>query len=374
LAGIYIHIPFCKQACHYCNFHFSTSLRHKSALIKAICTEVELRTDYMGTEEIETIYFGGGTPSLLDADDLSAILEALGGNYSWTQAAEITLEANPDDLTLQKLIMYKSLGINRLSIGVQSFFDEDLHYMNRAHNATEALSSIKQAQQIGIDDISIDLIYGSPTTSMKHWKQNIDIALSLDIPHISSYCLTVESKTPLQKMIKSGLSAIPSAEIGAMQFDALVAGLTSAGYDHYEISNFAKPGRYARHNTNYWRGKAYLGLGPSAHSYDGSSRAWNIANNNIYIRDISEGKSVLTIEHLSDEDKYNETLMTGLRTMWGVDLSLIESINPEWVSRFVGEIQSQIDLGYAIKDEQSYKLTAAGKHFADKIAMELFIV
>ncbi len=374
MAGIYIHIPFCKQACHYCNFHFSTSLRYKDALIEAIRQEIEKRKDYLETKQIDTIYFGGGTPSLLSKQDLGKIMDSLSKHFTWANEAEITLEANPDDINPNSLKDFKSLGINRLSIGIQSFFDEDLTYMNRAHTANEAEICVKLAQDIGFENISIDLIYGSPTTTNEHWQQNLDRAIAMNISHISSYCLTVEPNTPLQKMIKKGQSSLPNSDTGAHQFDMLMLSLQRSGYEHYEISNFAKDKNYAVHNTNYWRGKSYLGLGPAAHSYNTLDRASNIANNNIYIKAMNEGLNALTYDNLTPRDRYNETIMTGLRTMWGVNISDIQNIDASYVYQLANDIKRYLDSDEIRLLDNHYIITHRAKHFADRIAMELFII
>src|ERR1022692_1871049 len=284
MAGIYLHIPFCRQACNYCNFHFSTSLLYKNDFVPALLRETVIQKEYLGKEALETVYFGGGTPSLLHVDDLKKIMETLHSTFKIDYQAEITLEANPDDISTEKLKEWKALGINRLSIGIQSFFEEDLVWMNRAHNAQQAINSIKYAQGEGFSNITIDLIYGTPTLSNKHWKKNLEQAVGLDIPHLSCYALTVEPKTPLHKLIGQKKVADINADEQADQFLMLMDFLNAAGYEHYEISNFAKPGKKSRHNSSYWQGKKYLGLGPSAHSYNGIERRWNIANNNLYIQ------------------------------------------------------------------------------------------
>jgi oxygen-independent coproporphyrinogen III oxidase len=374
MSGIYIHIPFCKKACHYCNFHFSTSMRLKEDMIRSICQEVSMRYDYLEVKTLNSIYFGGGTPSLLDERDLNFIFEALSKHFNWSSKAEITLEANPDDLSEEKLgIFYKS-GINRLSIGVQSFFDEDLKWMNRAHNANEALSCIKLAQDFGFENLTIDLIYGSPVTTKSMWEYNINQALLLDIPHISSYCLTVEEKTALHHQVKTGKSATPDQEKANEQFLWLMDTLRSQGFDHYEISNFAKPGRYAIHNTNYWKGAHFLGLGPAAHSYDGFSRSWNIANNKKYIELLRDNILPIETEILSDDARYNEYVMTGLRTIWGVGLKEIASFGMKYQHYFIENIAKDILSGDIMAEGERYYLTQKGKFFADRIAMDLFYV
>jgi oxygen-independent coproporphyrinogen III oxidase len=374
MSGIYIHIPFCKKACHYCNFHFSTNLGKLTEMVAAICKDIDLRHKFLNETKIATVYFGGGTPSLLSKLDLELILSTLRRYYTIDEDAEITMECNPDDLTMEYLFMLKQIGINRLSIGIQSFFEEDLLFMNRAHNAKEASNSILMAKAAGFENITIDLIYGSNTTTMEMWKENIDQALSFEIPHISSYCLTVEEKTVFDKWVKSKKMVRPDEEKSNLQFEYLIEKLTKAGFDHYEISNFGKPGKHAIHNTNYWKGKDYLGLGPSAHSYNGTERNWCISNNNLYISNINTGLAFVENELLSMDDKYNEYIMIGLRTMWGINLidiknkfgisyyeNCISSLNDQWLME-----------NLLIKDEQ-ITLSQSGKYFADKIASMMFI-
>jgi oxygen-independent coproporphyrinogen III oxidase len=374
MSGIYIHIPFCKQACHYCNFHFSTSLRLKDEMIQAICKEIEIRHDYLLEKNLTSIYFGGGTPSLMDNDDIDKIFDTLSKYFHWSHETEITLEANPDDITIDKLKIISAAGINRLSIGIQSFFDEDLSWMHRAHNASEATQCIRLAKNHGYENISIDLIYGSPTTSDDMWEQNIDTALKMDIPHISTYCLTVEEKTALYHQVQKKKSLPPDQERAAYQFDAIRQSLTKSGYDHYEISNFAKPNKIAVHNTNYWRDKAYMGIGPSAHSYDGIHRSWNIANNKKYIDDINQNILPAVSEFLHPHTRYNEYIMTGLRTMWGVETTKIAIIGTHFEEYFLSLIKQEIDSDMVMCQQNNYILTERGKHFADRIAMNLFWV
>jgi oxygen-independent coproporphyrinogen III oxidase len=374
MSGIYIHIPFCKQACHYCNFHFSTTLKSKGDIVSAICKELSIQKNYLNEKSLTSIYFGGGTPSLLTEDELGQIFDAINSVYTWTDQTEITLEANPDDITLEKLNSFKKWGINRLSIGIQSFFNEDLLWMNRAHNAQEAHTCIKMAQDIGFDNITIDLIYGSPTTSSEMWAENIKTALSLDIPHISSYCLTVEEGTALHHHVKKGKKSSPDSDVASRQFTTLIENLTTSGYEHYEISNFAKPGKYAIHNTNYWKGAQYLGIGPSAHSFDGGSRSWNIAHNQKYIQSLNESIIPSEREVLSTATRYNEYIMTGLRTMWGVKLDEINRFGAEFGPYFLDGIHSEIQAGFVVQEGNKYTLTQVGKHFADGIASNLFWV
>ncbi|HKC37039.1 MAG TPA: radical SAM family heme chaperone HemW [Chitinophagaceae bacterium] len=369
MAGIYIHIPFCKQACHYCNFHFATSLRHKNELVAALLKEIELQQNYFGKETVETIYFGGGTPSLLEIEDLRLQIEKIRSIFNVSLDVEITFEANPDDIDEEKLIAWKEIGINRLSIGVQSFFEEDLLWMNRAHNAQQAIDNLQLAIK-QFDNITIDLIYGHPLLTNEKWKQNVEKVIALNIPHISCYALTVEPKTPLSKMIKEKKKEDIQQEKQAEQFLLLMQWLEDAGYEHYEISNFSRPGRRSRHNSSYWQGEKYLGLGPSAHSFDGISRQWNISNNNTYIDSLAENKIPFEKEMLTASQQVNEYIMTSLRTMEGLDLGkLSEAISPELRAASKKFIES----GKLILKGNKLILTKEGKLFADGIAADLFI-
>ena len=374
MSGIYIHIPFCKQACFYCNFHFSTSLRLKNEMTDAICSEIMLRKDYLKNKYLTSIYFGGGSPSLLDEYDLEKIFITMSRHFNWDNQTEITLEANPDDISTEKLHIFKKWGINRLSIGVQSFFDVDLKWMNRAHDADDASKCIQLSQDAGFENITIDLIYGSPTTTAQMWDENIQKTLLLGIPHISSYCLTVEEKTALYHQVKTNKTASPDPELAAEHFNTLMETLSAFGYDHYEISNFGLPGHHAIHNTNYWKGVHYLGIGPSAHSFNGSSRTWNIANNKKYIDHIITEELPQETEILSVSSMYNEYIMTGLRTMWGVNEQKIQTFGTVYFTYFISMIQDDIIKGHVLQNNGDYTLSKEGKHFADRIAMNLFYV
>ncbi|MGV0927804.1 MULTISPECIES: radical SAM family heme chaperone HemW [unclassified Empedobacter] len=374
MAGIYIHIPFCKQKCSYCDFHFSTNLQHKSNLIQAINKELEIRKDEISTP-IETIYFGGGTPSILSEIELESIFETIYKNYSTKNLKEITLEANPDDLNKEKLNFLKSTPINRFSIGVQSFFEEDLKLMNRAHNAQEAETSIKLAQDFGFENITIDLIYGSTTTTNEMWKQNLQKAIELNVPHISSYALTVEEKTILDHQIKKGITKPVDEDRQNEQFQLLVDTLTSNDFIQYEISNFGKEEYFSLHNSNYWKGIHYLGIGPSAHSYNGKTRAWNIANNSKYIQAINENNLPQEIEVLNEVEKFNEMIMIGLRTIYGIDLNRINSeFSQPLVNSFHQELNQLINENLVEKKENKIILKPEAKFFADGIASRLFYI
>ncbi len=319
MAGVYIHIPYCKKACHYCNFHFSTNLKTKSDLVRAINDQITIDT-FVTDRHLETIYFGGGTPSLLSADELYLIMGSILKNFKVHNDAEITLEANPDDVTKENINLWKEIGINRISLGVQSFFDEDLVFMNRAHNSLQSFNAINLLQEADLKNISIDLIYGSPTTSKEIWVQNIQKAIRLGVPHISSYCLTIEPKTVLAYKVKKG-EIIVEDHIANEQFDILINQLVREGFEHYEISNFARPGYHSKHNTSYWQNKHYHGFGPGAHAYNGTHRRWNLANNPLYIQAIKMHLPYFEEEPLTLFDQYNEYIMTRLRTSWGINLA-----------------------------------------------------
>lgn len=368
MAGIYIHIPFCRQACHYCNFHFTTSLRYKNELVAALLKEIELQQEYLAGETVDTIYFGGGTPSLLDITDCRSLIDACKRTFRVAADAELTLEANPDDITTEKLVAWKESGINRLSIGVQSFFEEDLRWMNRAHDAGQAISSLQSAAQL-FDNITIDLIYGTPMLTNEKWKHNVDTAISLGIPHLSCYALTVEPKTPLHKMIEQHRSDDVDPGRQSEQFLLLMDWLEKAGYEHYEISNFAKPGWRSRHNSSYWQGKKYLGIGPSAHSFNGISRQWNMANNNSYIDSIQKGTVPSEIEELTSIQRLNEYIMISLRTMEGLDLQKIDEQNRATLGY---KSNRYIDNELMKLEGDRLVLTKEGKLLADGIAGDLF--
>lgn len=374
MAGIYLHIPFCKKACHYCDFHFSTSAKYKDEMLNALRNEIKLRRQYLGNEKIETIYFGGGTPSVLDSEDIHALIGEITSTFDVYDHAEITLEANPDDLHAQKVKELRQTPVNRFSIGVQSFYEEDLKWMNRAHNATEAESSVKRVQDAGFENITVDLIYGFPLLSNIKWEQNIQKLLELGIPHISSYSMTVEPKTALAMFIAKGKEKAMNENQSSEQFMTLINRLTEAGFEHYEISNFAKPGMYSKHNSNYWEGVNYLGIGPSAHSFNGESRQWNIANNHRYISEIQENKIPAELEFLTPENRINEYIMTSLRTSKGMDLDLIaEKFGTEYSNRIQKELEVFLEKDWLSINDKKVILNLEGKLFADLIASELFI-
>ena len=373
MAGIYIHIPFCKQACHYCDFHFSTSLKKKDELIKSIIKELFLRKNEID-EVIETIYFGGGTPSLLSQTELSSILNAIHEYFQVINRPEVTLEANPDDLSEDILIRLSKSPINRLSIGIQSFFEADLKLMNRAHNASEALDCIETSKRY-FDNISIDLIYGIPGMSRDRWQKNLDLAVSLNIPHISSYALTVEPKTALKKMIEQGKVKPVDEELAQTHYFQLIDTLDKAGFVNYEFSNFGKPNFFSKNNTAYWQGKSYLGVGPSAHSFNGNQRSWNVRNNTKYIKELANNKLPIERETLTIDDRYNEYIMTGLRTIWGINLDKIETdFSKKHRDYLMNQTKTLMDKGLLELNENTLKVTRKGKFLNDGITSDLFLV
>jgi oxygen-independent coproporphyrinogen-3 oxidase len=382
MSGIYIHIPFCKQACHYCDFHFSTSMKKKDEMILALTKEIHLRKEEFKNDVVETIYFGGGTPSVLAIEDLQLLIDAVYANYKVGENPEITVEANPDDLssdlsfrgTRNLFEELKVIGVNRLSIGIQSFFEDDLKMMNRAHNAEEAKKCLEEATKY-FDNISLDLIYGIPGMSNEKWIQNIKIALSFGIPHISSYALTVEPKTALHSFIQKGIIPPPEDEVAQEHFEILVEKLEEAGFIHYELSNFGKENYFSKNNSSYWLGKKYIGIGPSAHSYDGEKRGWNVSNNTLYIKSIQEGKLPIETETLSKTDRYNEYVMTGLRTIWGISLDRIQSeFGPTYLDYLNQQAAKYIEDHLLFLDENILRTTRKGKFLSDGIASDLFLL
>lgn len=374
MAGIYIHIPFCKKACHYCDFHFSTSLQYKQEILEAIGKEIKLQKNYLGQQIINTIYIGGGTPSVLSGSDLSRIIASIQENFNLAPEAEITIEANPDDLNNQKIKEIKQTAINRFSIGVQSFFDDDLKWMNRAHQATEAEAAIKRAQDNGFTNINIDLIYGFPLLSQQKWETNLQKAIDYQVPHISAYALTVEPKTALAAFINTQKQVPINDEQSTKHFLISMDTLCQAGYKHYEISNFSLPGMQSRHNTNYWKGVHYLGIGPSAHSYNGHSRQWNLANNVGYLSALAKHQIPSTIEQLTTENLINEFIMINLRTHWGINLDTIGATFGTHVTQHIlNQAQAPMDKGLVQIKNNTITLSRTGKLYADGIAADLFV-
>ena len=374
MSGIYIHIPFCKQACHYCDFHFSTNLKKKDEMVLALAKEIEMRKSEFQDEIVETIYFGGGTPSILQIADLKFLIDAVYKNYQVVENPEITVEANPDDLTENRIIELSNNKVNRLSIGIQSFFEDDLQLMNRAHNVEEAKKCLEIATHY-FDNISIDLIYGVPEMSNEKWLQNIETALSFGVPHISSYALTVEPKTALHSFIQKGIIPQPDDEVAQEHFQILVDKLSENGFIHYELSNFGKENYFSKNNSSYWLGKKYIGIGPSAHSYDGKNRGWNVSNNSLYIKSIQENKLPIEIETLTKTDRYNEYIMTGLRTIWGVSFERIEQ---EFGKTYLDYLNQQaakfIEDHLLFVDDNILRTTKKGKFLSDGIASDLFLL
>jgi oxygen-independent coproporphyrinogen III oxidase len=372
MSGIYIHIPFCKQACHYCDFHFSTSMKKKDEMVLALAKEILIRKNEFTNETVETIYFGGGTPSVLTNEEINFLISEVYKNYTVSENPEITLEANPDDLSAERIFELSKSPINRLSIGIQSFYEDDLKMMNRAHNSAEAKKCLEEATKY-FDNISLDLIYGIPGMSDEMWKQNIETALSFGIPHISSYALTVEPKTALSKLIQTGKIAEPQDEATSNHFMILVETLQKNGFIHYELSNFGKENYFSKNNSAYWLGKKYIGIGPSAHSYDGERRGWNIANNSLYLKSIQNDELPIETEILTISDRYNEYIMTGLRTIWGVSLERIENeFGLEYLNYLKKQSQKFLDDELLSIENNILKPTPKGKFLTDGIASDLF--
>ncbi len=372
MAGIYIHIPFCKQKCTYCDFHFSTTFQaYRDQMITALAEEIVRRKTYLEDQPIETIYFGGGTPSLLTAIELKFLLETINQHFVVT-TPEITLEANPDDCTDDQLRTWKNVGINRLSIGLQSFKEADLKWMNRAHNAEESKASVQRALEHGFENITVDLMYGLPNLSSEEWRAHIQTVIDWGVPHISSYCLTVEEKTALHHLVKTAKIHVPDEDLQSEQFEILVQMLEANGWRQYEISNFSKIGSESKHNSNYWKGAWYLGIGPSAHSFNGVSRSWNVANNKAYLQKIASNEKTFEEEILSPKDQFNERILTGLRTIYGVSISALKSIHliP---NDFFTKVDTFKSANWLLEDDGILTLTREGRLRADYIASELFL-
>ncbi len=375
MAGIYFHIPFCKQACHYCDFHFSTNFRNVTQLVYAMKVELRLRADYVDSELIETIYFGGGTPSAIPPHLIGELIDEVRQIHEVSKDAEISLEANPDDLTKENLQAWKSYGINRLSIGVQSFVDEHLKFMNRAHNSEEAINGLTWAKEIGITNITMDLIYGIPNMTMEQWHSNLQTFFDLDLPHLSAYGLTIEDQTHLGHLVKTHQVQTEKDSNYNVQFEYLMNATQAQGFDHYEISNFGKPGFYSGHNTAYWLGKKYVGIGPSAHSFNGKERSWNVASNMKYTKLLKEEKLPSEIENLSINDQFNEYVLTRLRTIWGIETRQIKTqFGDKFQNILNSSITPYVRSGHVLFDGVSYTLSTEGKYLADKISSDLFVI
>ena len=380
---IYIHIPYCKQVCYYCDFHFRVAMKDKHVMLAAMRKEIELRKDYLPPlippqrggirGAVETLYFGGGTPSVLSIDELAGLLETVTHYYTFVPGAEITLEANPDDLTDDYVAALLHLGFNRLSIGIQSFFDDDLQWMNRRHCAHEAVRSIETAHKRGFHNINIDLMYGLPTMTSARWEANLKQALSLDVPHLSAYHLTIEPRTVFGKRQAKGDLLTISEDESAAQFGILLDTMEKAGYEHYEISNFARPGFRSRHNTAYWQQRPYIGIGPAAHSFDGQSRQWNVSNNSRYIAALENETAWFEREQLTPVEQYNDYILVSLRTVWGVDTGYIRThFGDAFASEFLRQASVYQKNGYIQERAGIFMLTRKGKMIADRIAADLF--
>ena len=372
MAGIYLHIPFCKQACHYCDFHFSTSVKRKGEMLEALKKEIGWRSEEL-KDEVETIYFGGGTPSLLNPSEIDNLIETIDDYFTVLPNAEVTLEVNPDDLDGTRIREWAETSVNRLSVGIQSFRQEDLKFMNRAHDRNQALSSLKTACDL-FENISIDLIYGVPGLSSTDWRENLETAFGFPIQHISSYALTVEPKTALEHFIRSGKCPAPDENEARQHFEILMEECDKRGFEHYEVSNFAKPGYVSRHNTSYWQGKPYLGIGPSAHSYSGQTRSWNVSNNARYLKGIEKDLPDREIENLTERDIFNETVMTGLRTSQGLSQREIQDRFGEAASsELMAKAERFIKEGLLRQDSGRIRATESGIFLIDGIAADLFM-
>lgn len=372
---LYIHIPFCKKICYYCDFYFSLNLSNKADYISALCKEIALKRDYLASNKLQTIYFGGGTPSVLTKDEIHHIFDTITRFFDISELQECTLEANPDDLTIEYLNDLRQTPINRLSIGIQSFRDDDLLLMNRRHTSDEAFSCVKNAKDAGFQNITIDLMYGLPNQTQEKWLKNIEAALLLDVHHISAYHLTIEENTAFNKFLKNNILAIPPEEESIVLYNSLVEILRKRGFLHYEISNFAKPGYEAIHNSNYWKQKHYIGVGSSAHSFNGSQRQWNVSNNLKYIAAITRNDIFCEVEELSITNRFNEFLLTSLRTMWGVDIARLKNTFPvEYYTIFERKMSYYLDQSLAVRTESAFILTEEGFFVSDAILADLFIV
>lgn len=370
---LYLHIPFCRQACHYCNFHFSTSLKYEEEMIDAMVKEIESRKDYLEDKNLKSIYFGGGTPSILKDHLIRKLFETIHKNFSVDPDAEITFEANPEDISQDKLKSWHDQGINRLSIGIQSFNQQDLDWMNRIHNIKQSEQALDLVDQFGKIEYSMDLIFGSEPTTDPIWMDNLERTIARKPSHISCYALTVEENTPLHHFVTKGNKKEATQEKLSRQFYQARKMLTDVGYDHYEISNYSLPNKNAVHNTNYWKSKPYLGIGPAAHSYNKTSRSWNFANNATYIKSINENNTAEVAEQLSDKDRYNEFVMTRLRTKWGVDKAELNlNFSTEFSDHFKQEVKTSILAGLILESESTFALSEKSLIIADTVSSNLF--
>ncbi|MGN6647127.1 MAG: radical SAM family heme chaperone HemW [Cytophaga sp.] len=373
MAGIYIHIPFCHKACTYCNFHFSTNLTLVDKMVTALCRELELKKAYLDNSFIDTVYLGGGTPSILNTSQLAQLFQTIHSTFKVSDKAEITLEANPEDLSKENILFWKNVGVNRLSIGIQSFQDDTLKWMNRNHSRNDSIKGVRLAQDLGIENLSIDLIYGTPHLTEGLWRREIQTAIELQVAHISSYCLTIEDKTALAHQVKKGLSSPVSEEQSELQLLVLMEEMGLAGYEHYEISNFCKPFFESKHNSSYWQGLPYIGIGPGAHSYNLSSRQFNVSNNTQYIHDLSAGEIPFTEELLTPQDLYNEYILTRLRTKWGIHINELTRLNPTHLPKIQQLLSNFIENGFLDEINGLFRLTTKGKLLADEITLQLMV-
>ena len=374
MSGIYIHIPFCAKKCSYCDFHFSTTFAsYRTKMVDALVKEITLRKHEGVNQQLETIYFGGGTPSILSIEELDILLQSVKTTFTTDPLVEITLECNPDDCTTEKLHAWKNLGVNRLSIGIQTFEPKQLAWMNRTHDANDGLAAVKRAIATGFDNLTVDLMYGLPDMSREEWEQQIHQFASLNIQHISAYCLTIEERTPLAAWVKKGMIHPVDADLQSEQFERLVTCLSTYGFEQYEISNFARNGSYSKHNSSYWKGNTYIAIGPSAHGYDGVSRYWNCSNNHEYMRSVERNSLPETREILSNQDRFNELLLIGLRTVWGVDKNeLFQCLEPS--SEWFTILNKYLNTEQLSETTTHYQLTQKGKLLADAIASDLFVI
>jgi oxygen-independent coproporphyrinogen III oxidase len=372
MPGLYLHIPFCRQACAYCDFHFSTNLERRAGMVEAMCLELEERRDYLADKNLGSVYFGGGTPSVLQVSEVEKLLGGIAAHFRILPGAEVTFELNPEDADRQYLRAIRATGVNRLSIGIQSFSDSELKWMNRCHTAAQSVACVRMAQEAGFENISIDLIYGSRFQSEESWRETLSKAFSLDVPHISSYNLTIEGRTRLNNLLQKKQEPEVDSELSARLFDILMEETEKQGYQHYEISNFCKPGFMAVHNSSYWRGEAYIGVGPAAHSFNGLSRQHNVKSNTRYLQLMEQGKPYWEEETLSVNDQYNEYVLTRLRTSWGCSLDEIENrFGSKNLAHFMQRLKKHAD--YIVCRQGSVTLNRKGKHFADGIAADLFV-
>ena len=374
MAGLYVHIPYCKKACHYCDFHFTQNLKQADDMVDAICQELKLQFHFLDREPINTVYFGGGTPSLLTENQLKRLMRVIKFEHDLSSNPEITLEANPDDLSAEKLDMFYQHGINRLSIGVQTFHDPHLKWMNRVHRSEQALDTFYAARQAGFENISLDLMYALPHDSHELWLEDLKKIIRLHPEHISSYCLTIEPKTAFGRWVEQEKMPDVDEDYAAEQFEILLQVMEKHGYGQYEISNFAQPGYESQHNSNYWKQEKFLGVGPGAHSFNGIHKHANVRNNAKYLRQIKEGEIPFEVMPMSAEDRLNEYILTSLRTKWGCDLELVRSkYEVDLLEMHEVYLADLLNRGMIDIEEDFIILTNNGKLLADKIAADLFV-